>query len=324
MKTPRFWSHRGMLSNLLIPVSIAYEMVNTLKNSQVKPVRFPIPVICVGNLTAGGAGKTPTAIYIGKRLKAKGVNTFFISRGYGGRAIGPVLVKPGKHTAEQVGDEPLLLAEVLPTVVGKDRVKAIQFAISKGAKAVIMDDGFQNRSVIKNLALIVIDGLRGFSNGRLIPAGPLRERPKEGYKRAHAIIVMNKTTHLPKLPADRPAFYARTVGKDLSNFKGRKVFAFCGIAYPEKFFELLGTTGARVVKQVAFADHYQYTPIDMRKLLLESYAEGAVLVTTSKDHARLPARYKDSVAVLEMEVEFEEPMIFDSVLDYICGITENT
>ena len=323
MKTPKFWSSRGLLSTLLVPVSIFYDMVNTFKHAKVRPVRFPVPMICIGNLTAGGAGKTPTALYIGKRLKTKGVNAFFLSRGYGGKLEGPVLVNQKKHQAIHVGDEPLLLAEILPTVVAKNRVSGANYAISKGAQAIIMDDGFQNRSIIKNLSLLVVDGLRGFGNGRLIPAGPLRERPQEGYKRAHAVIVMNKTTGTPKLPTDRPAFYARTFPKDSANFKGKKLFAFCGLAYPQKFFEMLGTTGARVMKEVAFADHYQYTPLDMRKLLLQSYVESAILVTTAKDFVRIPERFRDSVAVFDMDVEFEEPAIFDSVLDYICGLNEN-
>lgn len=324
MKTPKFWSSRGWISTVLVPVSIMYDMVNTLKHSKVKAVRFPVPIICVGNLSAGGAGKTPTALYIGGRLKAKGINAFFLSRGYGGRLDGPVLVKPKKHKAADVGDEPLLLAELLPTVIAKDRVSGANYAITKGATAIIMDDGFQNRSIVKNLSLLVIDGLRGFGNGRLIPAGPLRERPTDGFKRAHAVIVINKTTVLPQLPKDRPAFFARTYAKDISLFKGKKIFAFCGIAYPEKFFEMLRATGARVVKEVAFADHHPYTPLDIRKLLLESYIEEAVLVTTAKDYVRLPDRFKESVAVLDMGIEFEDPLIFDSVLDYICGLNENT
>ena len=324
MKTPGFWSERSWISTLLIPFSILYEMVSVLSRAKIRPVAFPVPIICIGNLTAGGAGKTPVALYVGNRLKAKNIDAFFLSRGYGGKLEGPVLVNPDKHTAKDVGDEPLLLAQTLPTVVAKDRVGGVNYAITKGAKVIIMDDGFQNRSVVKNLSLLVVDGLRGFGNGRLIPAGPLRERPEDGFKRAHAIIVMNRTTVLPKLPDNRPAFFARTYAKDTAAFKGKKLFAFCGIAYPQKFFEMLRTTGAKVVEEVAFSDHYQYTPLDMRKLLLRSYVHESILVTTAKDFVRVPERFRDSVAVMEMDVEFEEPMIFDSVLDYICGINENT
>ena len=317
MKTPAFWSSKTFLSTLLIPISILYDMAGTLSRARIKPVAFHIPIICVGNLTAGGAGKTPIALYIGERLKAKNIDAYFLSRGYGGKLEGPLLVKPGKHKATDVGDEPLLLAELLPTVVAKDRVSGANYAITKGAKALIMDDGFQNRSVVKNLSLLIVDGMRGFGNGRMIPAGPLRERPEEGYKRAHAVIVMNRTTTLPKLPADRPVFFARTHPKDAANFKGKKIFAFCGIAYPQKFFEMLRTTGAKVVAEQAFADHYQYTALDLRKLLLKSYVEDAVLVTTTKDYARLPEQFRDSVAVMELGIELENPAMFDSVLDYI-------
>jgi len=323
MKTPSFWSSKTFLSTLLVPVSIIYDMIGTLSRAKIRPAAFPVPIICIGNLTAGGAGKTPVALYIGERLKAKNINAYFLSRGYGGRLEGPVLVKPEKHKAADVGDEPLLLAELLPTVVAKDRVSGANYAITKGAKAIIMDDGFQNRSIIKSLSLLVIDGFRGFGNGRLIPAGPLRERPEDGFKRAHAVIVINRTTTLPKLPTDRPAFFARTYPKDAANFKGKKLFAFCGIAYPQKFFEMLRTTGAKVVEEIAFADHYQYTALDLRKLLLKSYVEDALLITTSKDYARLPEQFRDSVAVMELGIEFENPAIFDSVLDYIVKPNEN-
>lgn len=317
MKTPRFWSSRGWISTLLVPLSIIYDMVNVLKQAKVKPVAFPVPVICVGNLTAGGAGKTPTALYIGERLKIHGVNAFFLSRGYGGKSAGPLLVNLKKHTAADVGDEPLLLAQLLPTIIAADRVQGARYAIAKGATAIIMDDGFQNRSIIKNLALLVVDGARGFGNGRMIPAGPLRERPEDGFKRAHAILVLNRTTILPQLPKDRPAFFARTYPKDAAMFKGKKIYAFCGLAYPQKFFEMLATTGAKIVGETAFPDHYPYTALDMRKLLLTSYAADAVLVTTAKDMMRIPERFRDSVVVMEMEMEFDNPAIFDSVLNYI-------
>ncbi len=324
MKTPKWWSGRGFWSTALIPVSIFYDMANTLRQAQVRTTRFNIPIICVGNLVAGGAGKTPTALYIGRRLKDKGVNAFYLSRGYGGRTNGPMLVNPKKHKATDVGDEPLLLAETLPTVVAADRAAGIQYAIIKGAKAIVMDDGFQNRAVYKNLALLVVDGMRGFGNGRLIPAGPLRERVKDGYKRAHAVLVLNRASTLPPLPKDRPAFFARTFAKNGNMFKGKKIFAFCGLAYPDKFFEMLGTTGTRLMGQEAFPDHYQYTPLDMRKLLLRSFTLDAVLVTTAKDFVRLPERYRESVAVLEMDMEFESPSIFDSVLEYIVRLNETT
>jgi len=317
MKTPQFWNTRNWISTALIPISILYEMIGTLKQAKIRPAKLTVPMICVGNLTAGGAGKTPIALYIGACLKTKGINAFFLSRGYGGKLQGPVVVNAKKHTAAHVGDEPLLLAETLPTVIAKNRLKGARYAISKGAEAIIMDDGFQNRSIEKNLSLLVIDGARGFGNGRMIPAGPLRERARDGFRRAHALLVINRTTGLMVLPADRPTFFARTYPKNPANFKNKKLYAFCGLAYPQKFFEMLATTGAKIVDQVSFADHYQYTPLDMRKLLLQSYVKDAALVTTAKDMARIPERFRDSVMVMEMELEFENPAIFDSVLEYV-------
>lgn len=324
MKTPGFWYKESALSRLLQPVSLLYDIISTLKRAQAKPAGFPIPVICVGNLTAGGSGKTPVALYIGKLLKNKNAGAFFVSRGYGGKLKGPVLVNPKKHTSSEVGDEPLLLAEVLPTVIAKDRVAGIRLAISKGAKAVVLDDGFQNPSVIKTLSLLVIDGERVFGNGMLIPAGPLRERPEAGFKRAHAIIVLNRSTRVPPLPADRPVFNARTVAQNTEALKGRKVIAFCGIAHPDKLFGTVAGAGANIVETIAFPDHHPYSPIDVKKLLFKSYIEEAVLITTSKDVVRLPQKLRDCVAVVDIAVEFENPAMFESVIDYILKPPDKT
>lgn len=324
MKTPQFWSTRGTLAKLLLPISILYDIVSTMKRAQVKPNGFPVPVICVGNLIAGGSGKTPVALYIGRMLKSKNVNAFYVSRGYGGKFKGPVLVNPKKHSAREAGDEPLLLSEVLPTVVSKDRVAGVRYALSKGAKAIVLDDGLQNPSVVKSLALLVIDGQNVFGNGYLIPAGPLRERPENGYKRAHAIIVLNRSTRVPPLPSDRPALNARTFPQNAEAFKGRKVIAFCGIAYPDKFFATLSSAGAQLVEKIPFADHYPYSMMDMQKLLFKGHIADAVLVTTAKDAVRIPAKYRDCVAVLDIGIEFENPAMMENIIDYIMNPPQNT
>lgn len=324
MKTPAFWETRNAISSLLSPFSILYDIISTLKQGQVTPIKFPIPVFCIGNLTAGGAGKTPLALYLGQKLKERNVNAFFLSRGYGGKFTGPVLVNPKKHQAGDVGDEPLLLAEVLPTVIAKNRAQGAQFAVAKGAQAIIMDDGFQNRSIVKSLSLLVIDGQRVFGNGLLIPAGPLREYPERGYKRAHAIIVMNRSTRVPPLPSDRPVLYARSEPQIGDALKGKKVLAFCGIAYPDKFFDTVLASGAQMVEKVAFADHYQYTKRDIQKLLFKAYIADAMLITTAKDAVRLPTEFKDCVAVLDMAVVFDNPAMFDTIIDYILKSDEKT
>jgi len=317
MKTPSFWESRNAISTMLAPFSILYDIVGTLKRAQIKPTAFPIPIVCIGNLTAGGAGKTPIALHIGKKLKERNVGAFYLSRGYGGKQDGPLLVNPKKHKARDVGDEPLLLAEVLPTVIAKDRVSGARYAITKGAKIIVMDDGFQNPSIVKSLSLLVIDGQRVFGNGLMIPAGPLREQPENGFRRAHAIVVLNRSTRVPPLPADRPVLYARSEPQFADSLKGKKVIPFCGIAYPDKFFDSVISTGAQIVEKAAFGDHYQYSKMDIQKLLFKAYIADAMLITTAKDAVRLPAELRDCIAVLDMTVEFESPAMLDILIDYI-------
>ncbi|NCY26376.1 MAG: tetraacyldisaccharide 4'-kinase, partial [Alphaproteobacteria bacterium] len=253
MKAPAFWyQEKSTLSLLLLPLSYLYDIASTLRRSYTAPVTMPIPVICIGNATTGGAGKTPVALHIGSMLREKGVKAFYLSRGYGGSARGPVLVNPKKHSAAQVGDEPLLLAEMLPTVVCPNRVEGARLALKKGAEVIIMDDGYQNPSLFKSLSVLVVDGQRAFGNGRLLPAGPLREKPEAAIRRAHMIVLVNRTTRTPPMPKEKALYSAATRLKDATMFKNKKLYLFCGIAYPEKFFEMVSATGAKIVGKKAF------------------------------------------------------------------------
>ena len=317
MKTPAFWTSKNTLSNLLLPLSVLYEIGTTLYRVFIKPVTLPIPVICIGNLTAGGSGKTPVALHIGQLLKDRGIQAFFLSRGYGGTIKDPVLVDPEKHTARDVGDEPLLLAGLLPTVVAKGRLSGARFALQKGAQAIIMDDGFQNPSITKTLSLLVIDGRVGFGNKRLLPAGPLREDPESGLKRAHAVVVLNRTTIVPALPPYTPVLNGKTHPKDPTALKGKKLFAFCGIAYPQKFFDMLTSAGAQVIDKESFPDHYLYRESDIKKLIDRAHKKQAILVTTSKDSVRVPPALKPWVSTIEMTIDFDNAALLDSILDYI-------
>ena len=321
MKTPAFWNEHNTLSNLLVPLSYLYQWIGKIRYIYIKPARFPIPVVCIGNVTAGGSGKTPVALHVGTLLKKRGYNAYYLSRGYGGILDGPVVVDPKKHSAKDVGDEPLLLAQTLPTIVSKDRVAGARLALQKGAALIIMDDGFQNPSIAKSLSLVIIDGKIGFGNGRLIPAGPLREPPQESFKRAHAAIILNRSTAVPALPKGMMALYGKTQLKDADFLQGKKIFAFCGLAYPNKFFDMLRSSGAKVVGTESFADHHYFSQKDMNKLLAQSLSGDAALVTTAKDAVRIPPEFRECVAVIDMEIVFDDQVMLDGIISYMINPT---
>ncbi len=319
MKTPAFWQHKNWLSTLLLPFTSFYEMAGTLSRIKTAPVTLPIPVICIGGVTAGGAGKTPVALYFGRRMNAMGVKAFYLTRGYGGSLEGPVQVNPAKHTAAEVGDEPLLLAEILPTIKCADRLKGAKLALKLGAECIIMDDGFQNPSLLKNLNVLVIDGRVAFGNNRLIPAGPLREKSKYAIARSHMVVIVNRTTRVPALPKEKPVFAASTFPRDGGRFKGKKLYAFCGLAYPEKFFEMLRTLGVKLIETRAFADHHPYTADEINEMIVAAVKEKAILVTTAKDMVRVPPALRDCMVTLELGLEMDNATALDNILYFIMG-----
>lgn len=321
MKTPAFWKTRSRIATLLWPLSLVYSAGYKTARAFTVQVKLPVPVVCIGNVTAGGSGKTPLALHIGALLKHKGVNAFFVSRGYGGNVVDPVLVKPDKHRSYQVGDEPLLLEQILPTVVGKDRLQAARYAISKGAKLLIFDDGFQNKKIYKDFSFLVVDGNVGFGNGLLLPAGPLREPFSSAVKRAHSVVVINPGAHIPAVPEDRPLLFARTKVVGLAErLHGQKVVGFCGIAYPEKFKATLTALGARVIEFTGFGDHAHYRHEMLLPLAEIAFREKAYMVTTRKDFVRLPRGFKDKVVVVDIELEFGDPELLAAQIDYIASL----
>lgn len=316
MKTPSFWQTRNPFSDLLLPASALYGNLGTLSRMGMKPLALPIPVICVGNLTAGGAGKTPVAMALGQMLRDRNIAAFFLSKGYGGSTLGPTLVNHHLHTARNVGDEPLLLAGVLPTVVARDRKEGALFAFNQGARAIIMDDGFQNPSLKKTLSLLVIDGTSGLGNGRLIPAGPLRETPEAGFRRADAVIVVNPTSSASFLPTHIPVLNAFTEpAPSAQSLKGKSVVAFCGLAYPQKFFTTLQSLGAQILETAEFPDHHLYKHSEIKKLSALARTRRAVLVTTAKDAVRLSTEMRPLVTVVDISLHFEKPHEMHAILD---------
>jgi tetraacyldisaccharide 4'-kinase len=293
MREPAFWWRGdGAAARLLAPAGAAYGFVAARRMAQ--PGRLAaVPVLCVGNFTVGGSGKTPTAIAVARLLSRCGRRPFFLSRGYGGRLAGPVRVDA--QPADMVGDEPLLLARIAPTIVARDRPAGAAAAAQAGADAIVMDDGWQNPSLCKDLAIAVLDGRRGIGNGRVFPAGPLRAPLESQLDHADALMVIG-----PPAAGAEPAI-AAAQRRGLPRFEGElapdptvilklagaRVLAFAGIADPDKFFATLEAGGVAVVARHGFADHHRFTEREVAVLLALADRERLMPVTTEKDLARL-------------------------------------
>ena len=279
----------------------------------------PIPVICVGNVTVGGAGKTTVALDLVRRLRARGRPVHVLLRGYGGQVRGPYWVR-ARDSAALVGDEALLYAPLVPTWVGGDRRRSAQAAVAAGADVLVMDDGLQNPGLHKHLSLLVIDGGTGFGNARVLPAGPLREPIAAAASRCQAAVLIGEdaTGALARLPVGLPVLRASLVlGPRESALAGQRVLAFTGIAEPEKFFASLATTGSDIVGRRSFPDHHLYTADERESLLEAATRLGAILVTTAKDAARLPAAMRERVTVLEIALAWQDAAALEALLDRV-------
>ncbi len=313
--TPEFWARPGLVSSLLQPLAWTYALGAAARQGWTRPWRAPVPVICIGNLVAGGAGKTPVTLSLAARLTAQGRRVHILSRGYGGRLAGPVAVDPARHDAAAVGDEPLLLAAVAPCWVARDRVAGARAALAQGAELLLLDDGLQNPSLAKSLSLLVIDGGYGFGNRRVLPAGPLREPLAPGLARADAVVLMGEdAAGIAPLLADKTVLRARLEATNAGAVAGRKLVAFAGIGRPEKFFASLEAAGGHLVARHGFADHHRYGAAELARLRAEAAEAGALLVTTAKDRARLPPADRAGIAVLEVAVAWEDAAALDALL----------
>ena len=326
MRAPDFWADDGALATLLAPLGTGYDLAGRLRRALAHPASVGIPVVCVGNLVAGGAGKTPVAIALIEALGARGCKVQCLTRGYGGRVSGPHRVDPARDTAARVGDEALLLARAAPTWVARDRAAGARAAATAGAEVIVMDDGFQNPSLAKDLSLVVIDGAYGFGNGRVMPAGPLRETVPGGLARAEAVVVLGPErrdlgARLDARPDGGPALLtARLAPRPGSErLAGRMVLAFAGIGRPEKFFATLADLGAKVVETRTFPDHHAYAPAEIESLRARAAALDACAVTTEKDAVRLSSELREGIEVLAVAVEWREPEALDALLDRVCA-----
>ena len=321
MRAPDFWdAPPGFIAGLLAPVGAAIDAAGRLRRALARPYRAPVPVICVGNLVAGGAGKTPVVLSLAAILAGRGIATAIVTRGYGGRLAGPLRVDPAVHDAEAVGDEALLAAASGACWVSRDRADGVRAAVEHRATAVILDDGFQNPHVAKDLSLVVIDAAYGFGNCRLIPAGPLRERIADGLARATAIVLIGDAGPGRELGGnDTPILRATLDPIDGERFAGVALLAFAGIGRPEKFFATLRSLGAQIVAERGFPDHHRYRDAELAALRRDAASAGAMLVTTAKDWVRLPPAKRAGIAVLDVELRWRDSDALDALLAPLCA-----
>ncbi len=292
MREPSFWwRNAGLAAALLAPIAAGYGAIATRRMLK-SGTRAGLPVLCVGNFTLGGAGKTPTVLWLAKMLQAKGERPYCLSRGYGGSNAGPKLVDAQNYSGMQVGDEALLLARVAPTIVARDRVAGAQAARAAGASVVIMDDALQNASLAKDFTIAVVDGRRGIGNASVFPAGPLRAPLDAQLARTDALLIVGKAQNAGDVVAAAgglPIFHGRLVpdAATVAALKARKVLAFAGIGDPEKFFATIAEAGIAVAQRQAFGDHHRYTAEEAAGLAMHAEHDGLALLTTEKDHARM-------------------------------------
>jgi tetraacyldisaccharide 4'-kinase len=325
---PAFWwrPRRSAVAILLAPAARIFGTAAAWRMAKPPVFRPHVPVICVGNFVVGGAGKTPTVIALARMARGKGLKPGLLASGYGGTGKGPTLVDPATHTADEVGDEGLLLAAVAPTVVSADRLAGARRLAEENIDIIIMDDGFQNPWIVHDLSLVLVDAAIGIGNGMVMPAGPLRAPLKPQMQRADALLVIGDGPAADPIVraaarAGRVTLRARIRPTRVKDWRKDPILAFAGIGHPEKFFATLADAHAPVTRTLGFADHYTYTDIDAEKLMQVADADNLRLVTTEKDMVRLAgktgalARLHARAEAFHVLLEFENPKAISEMID---------
>ena len=308
---PKFWNHKGVLSSILLPLSWIWRGVTAARLAWIKPEQAALPVICVGNISVGGTGKTPFTAYLCQLLRLQGISTCILMRGYGGRQRGPIIADPALHSAADIGDEALMLSQNELVCISRDRVAGARFiAANLAVDVIIMDDGMQNPWLKKDMSLAVFDGTAGLGNGRILPSGPLRQTVAAARPLIDMAVINgeDKTNLHSMLAQNLPCLKARLLPnpETAEQIKGRALVGFAGIGRPQRFFDTLGECGADLVKALPFADHHLYSEADLTRLHLEATQLGAELITTQKDWVRLPPEWRERVLVLDVSLVLED------------------
>ena len=322
IETPKFWYEKNLSSKvqsiLLFPFSLLWILTSFLKKIFVTKYKSKLKVICIGNLTVGGTGKTPFAIYTYKLLKKLGYKPVFLTRGYGGLLEGPLKVE-NTHISQDVGDEALLLNQIGPTIVSKDRSHGAKLIekLKDNFNVIIMDDGLQNYQLVQDIKFLLVDKNLGFGNEFCIPSGPLREPIGQALIRVDAIILTgnnNKDTDINNV-YNKPIFASKVKTMKPIKIKNEKVLAFCGLANPNKFYETLKDNGLNVKSTKSFPDHYEYKNEDIDKLISEANKQNLKLITTEKDYVKIKDN-KEMISVLPIEIKLDvkDEAIFESFL----------
>jgi tetraacyldisaccharide 4'-kinase len=320
MRAPEFWHTPSMIGKTLSPLSLLWRAGTALRDyGSRNHWEASVPVICVGNLTAGGAGKTTLAMDLARALLTKGNQPNLLSRGYGGAFQGPILVDPSIHSAAEVGDEPLLLAETAPTWVSRDRIAGVKKAVENDANVIVMDDGFQNPAIAKTFSILTIDGGYGFGNGHVIPAGPLRETIASGLARCDAVVIIGEDQRsvAQRIGNTRPIYRARIVPYSDQDLAGQKVVAFAGIARPSKFYSTVLELGCEIVGTQDFPDHHRFDPDEVIKICDHASQLDAIPVTTEKDYVRLPHEARTLIKTIRISLKWEDANAHERLLEKI-------
>lgn len=315
MKPPAFWQRDGLLPALLSPAAGLVAAVSRRRVSR-PGWHASVPVLCCGNASVGGAGKTTVVLDLTRRLRRRGLAVHCLTRGYGGRVQGVLRVEPQLHTAALVGDEPLLLAAVAPTWVGADRAASARAAIDAGADFLLMDDGLQNPGVAKTASLLIVDGTVGFGNGRVMPAGPLREAVSDAAARCRASVLIGTDTAGARAAlGDLPVLEASLVPDRALD--GARVFAFCGIGRPAKFFETVKASGADLAGSRSFPDHHRFSSREIGQVMDVASQLNAQPITTAKDAVRLPVPSRAQIEVLGVQLTWRDEAAVERLLDEV-------
>lgn len=323
-KSPKFWEdEESVWTKVLLPVSDVYSFFSRMKLNNTSSERVSIPVVCVGNVVLGGAGKTPTVELVCSILKEFGYNPHILTGGYGGYIKNVVKVDPSKHYYLQVGDEALLSSMVSPTWIGRNRVNSAKAAILSGADILVMDDGFQNNSLQKDFKILVIDSKQGIGNGHLFPAGPLRESVESAVMKSDIVFIVGEKNSgiediVRSINPNVSVCYGRThVTDGIEQLKWEKVIGFCGLGYPEKFKCTILDNGLQLEDFIAFSDHHPYTITEIQKLIKASKNTGAKLVTTRKDYIKIPDVFKNDINVIDIKMNALDDTLKEKLLSCV-------